>query len=231
MEKKQRSPKASSKKTTYSFYVRYPPDEIGSNETWKAQATEFDLGSETALLLRMRKSSFEETQNPVYALEAFLIADEAKLYPPFWVLEWLINAFKKYHTSLGNQDQLDELLGFKKGPGQNKAFKDIVIEDRNVMLLDDMARVRAYFGVSVTDAAYMVFRREEDTPNSEWNKTSFKIDKISDRYLQDLYNSNPWCEEWKEEIKKSGPTLKQKKEYLKKFPEDSLPLGINIRLK
>ncbi len=191
-----------------------------------------ESGLDPRVEIHFKKSRFEATKNPVYALEAFLIADNNSILPLSpWVTDWVANAFRKYHASLGEED-LERLLGFKKGRGQNKAFKDVMVRDeRNEMLLGDMARVRAYFGVTVEDAAYMVFRREDETPDSEWNKTRIKIKKISDRRLQDLYNSNPWCEEFKQQIEKSGPTFEKKKNYLKKFPEDSLPLDLKTRMK
>jgi hypothetical protein len=190
--------------------------------------TEDDLSLE--FLFEAKQHFFENSKNPVYALEAFLIADKAGSSPPSWVLSWIGDAFKKYHASLGNED-LDKLLGFKRGRGENKAFKDIMINERNSILLGDMARLRAYFDISVEEASFMVFRREEETSDSEFNKTALKIPKISDRRLQDLYNSNPWCEEWRKEIKKVGPSLEKRQNYLKYFPKDSLPLRLQTRFK
>ena len=65
------------------------------------------------------ENTFDETGNPVYALEAFRLATAAKLYPPLWVIEFLD---KRFSHAFANGYSLDRAFGFTQtGLGKGKA--------------------------------------------------------------------------------------------------------------
>ncbi len=67
---------------------------------------------------------YEATKdNPLFAIEAFVVAHHLNLYPPRWVLEWLYDAFAKYLAS-PNEEDLAKLLKAKRGKGKTPIKKE-----------------------------------------------------------------------------------------------------------
>jgi hypothetical protein len=184
------------------------------------------------MLLELKTRGFEESKNPVYALEAFLIAREADLEIPSWTLSWLDGPFKEFYASSGKKN-LNELLGFSRGQGQQgTAFKALAVAERNDILLRDIARLRSHFNMSLEEASYMVARRLEETPLAEFNRTVFKVKKdITDRTLRDLYSSEPIYEQIEKQFRKRPWTEKDKAKYLELYPPDSLPLRLSSQFR
>ena len=67
---------------------------------------------------------YEATKdNPLFAIEAFVVAHHLNLYPPRWVLDWLYDAFAKYLAS-PNEEDLAKLLKAKRGKGKTPIKKE-----------------------------------------------------------------------------------------------------------
>ncbi len=171
----------------------------------------------TQLYLDIKRDNFEKTGNPIYPLEAFIIASEEALYPPAWALSWLIEGFKEYHNSVGAKN-LHQLLGFTKRRGQTKLFQEIIYETRNESLCLDIVRLRILFDITIEEACLMVQRRLEEIPEAK---------PISSKTLKDIYFK------WVKTVPRIEDDMKQvystwndrkKKDYLKLYPKDSLRL-------
>ncbi|KAF0146172.1 MAG: hypothetical protein FD156_199 [Nitrospirae bacterium] len=234
------------------YFVKHPPKGtlspkelekmslfIGEHEI-KSVTNEDGVKLPVSFHIISRAEKFKETGNPVYAIESFINAHEAGLYPPLSILNFLADTFKKYHeiAGKGKKTSLDKLLGFSNGKGQDKAFKQVMMADeRNQTLMVDIYILRRLFGLSVEKAAAMVGMRLEEIPDEKWNKTEFKINKIVDRSLKDEYNKN-----WKKNLEQDAHvertteffskwTEEDKIEYLKKYPPISIPEKLRQKYK
>ena len=183
------------------------------------------------------EKKFKETKNPVYAIEAFINAHQAGLYPPLSILNFLADTFKKYHEMLGDVS-LDKLLGFSGWKGQYPAFKQVIMnEDRDQPLMLDIYRLRRLFNISVEKSAAMVSARLNEMPDKEWNKTGLKINKPGYHHLRDRY-FDKWIKIFEQddhdEITGRGFakwTEDDKIEYLKKYPSTSIPPKLKQKYK
>lgn len=120
-----------------SFYIKYPPEgdtdirpprvvscTLGDGHNEPAEWEPFARGMEaefhsTVREIRICKASFDDTGNPLYALEAFRLATSVKLYPPLWVIEFIDQRFRH---ALTNELTLDRAFGFSTlGLGKGKS--------------------------------------------------------------------------------------------------------------
>lgn len=120
-----------------TFYVKYPPQGDAHFrqprvEAWHWDDAHHDLAEwepctygiepeyhAAARGIQNCESTFDETGNPLYALEAFRLATSVKLYPPLWVIEFMDQRFKHAMT---NKVSLDRAFGFTKtGLGKGKS--------------------------------------------------------------------------------------------------------------
>ena len=223
-----------------SGYTLLPPEDDIDPEILKkmtAYITDFDLmkmentgkaipGDEAYILLGCREGQFEGRKNPVYAIDAFLIAHDAGLYPPMWALNYVIEVFKKYYEVQGTMS-LDKLFGLSKGKGKTKPFLETVNEERDQMLMVMVYQFRAIFGCTVDEATHLVARRLEDTPYEVFNKTMVKVNKLSEDTLKSLY-----LKKWKKFLESDKKLTRQtfskltedkKAGYLVGYPEDAIP--------
>ena len=150
----------------------------------RSYVTQRDLDPQTFLLLQMREKSFQETQNPVYAIEAFLLTRENGLYPPFWILDWLSKGFEEYHKSNG-QKQIGPLLGFT-----GRSFKKLIEKDRDEWLMENVWRLNKFCSYDVKAAAMMV--AEYLKRNPQWNKTGLKLRTLDGPTLASRYSAEGW---------------------------------------
>jgi hypothetical protein len=97
--------------------------------------------------------------NPLFAMDAFLVHHAAGLYPPLWVLDWLNDAFGAFLKSGGKKD-LAALLGAKRGQGQRPIFLEVHAIDEESAYMHEIALLNAV-GVSIEEAGHMVFARYE----------------------------------------------------------------------
>ena len=172
------------------IYTQYPPDGRMKREDvdkLPGHVAELDLpSSETILLLRMRERSFKETQNSVYALETFLIADKAGLFPPDWALSWLLKGFWRYHKLLGKKP-LEQTLGLVKKAGQAPPFKGVLLKQGDEKLMFDIFLLHKFGKYSVRLASKMVAKRLEDTKDYDqtgWGLIKKNADSLEKEYHQ-----------------------------------------------
>jgi hypothetical protein len=196
----------------WDIYTKYPPNRFFNNAEEVTQMpghiASCDLPPDIMADLEIKKDNFKKTGNPVYALEAFLEADKAGLYPHRWVISWLLRAFRSFQKSNG-KGNLNQLLGFKKGKGKRTiGFKEIEIQKRNYELLYDVSTLQAIFDFKVEDACKMVEKRI--------NK------KLSWRTMLDLYGKDAWHKKHTHLMRRHFKwSEEEKREYLKQYPSDS----------
>lgn len=174
------------------------------------------------LTLRLKESAFNEEQNPVYVVEAFLMAYRLGLFPPLWVMEYAVKAFECWHKSNGRKE-LGECFGLKLDTGQKSAFRKLLLADRDEDFCYEVLKLQVLFDYSADKACNMVSRKLEDS--KDFNKTKVKIkkpeaDSINDiffRWKRKLGNAN--INDMKGKIL-SIFTEKGKTKFLKSFPKD-----------
>ena len=125
-------------------------------------------------LLHAKWDGFKETANPVLALEAIMLAIQAGVYPPAETLRWLAGGLCKWHENQG-ESSLDLALGLTAGRGQVPHFKRLLMDERDEMLMFDMARL-SYLGATREEAASMIASKLTKT---DWNKTRHDIADLS----------------------------------------------------
>ena len=215
-------------------FTLHPPAEASIEDLKKVSGyiTEFDFSKifkgDTLewISLLSKGGSFERTKNPVYLIEAFLIAHNNGLYPPMWVLNFIADVFKRYHDSLGELS-LDKLFGCKRWKGQEPPFKTVLNEERDEMLMIDVWRLNL-LGYSIDEASAMVAAKLEN--NKKWDKTGLKLSSLSEGTIQSIYKKK-WSKLFKDEafLKGAENFLKDnnkfKKEFLKTFPTYSFPVS------
>ncbi len=173
-------------------FVPYPPSEFifdrDKQPPWIITQTELiQRDPEKTIALITRRESFAEKKNPVLAIEAFILAHELKVYPPLWALKFFSDAFKRYHDKLGLVD-LDSILGLKGVGKKGGAFKPLLDDQRDEMLMIDVFRwTRPPFNLSVKHAADIVARLLQATPDNVFNKTWINLKKLKASTIRDRY--------------------------------------------
>src|SRR5690606_35258618 len=99
--------------------------------------------------------------NPVFAMEVFMVFHALDLYPPLWILDWLNDAFSAYLKSKG-EESLDRLLGLKRNKGQTPIVKEAANIDAESKIMHAMGMIVTMLDISIEDAATMVARKLED---------------------------------------------------------------------
>lgn len=217
-----------------SVYTRYPskdkfqpqPGKIPTVEELNkipAHIREMDLTVQVSMPLLIRHSLFKTTKNPVLALEAFLIAHRAGLYPPKWVLNYMAGIFEEFSTALTSTStkSLDRLFGFKPKQGQSVPLKTLLNEQRDEILCRDVYLLNKLFGIAIEKASEMVARRLEENNYTEMKGPTLKkitADTVKDRYLK------KWTKIFNDPLLRMDElnwSKEQQKDFLKQFPEDS----------
>jgi hypothetical protein len=168
-------------KTFGPLYTKLPPkDLIPENEIQQNNwiVSDKDLEPEKALQLMVKKTSYEGTKNPIYAIEAILLALEAGINPPMWTLDFLQDGFRKYHKRQGKRS-LDDIL--KLGP---KLFKIFAFEKRNEALCVVIFKLQVLFDLSVEKAVEAVHLKYEEEFR---NESGFEMETISAYTLEEIY--------------------------------------------
>ena len=215
--------------TILEGFTLHPPKEVIQDNLNKRPAyiTDMELfdlipDKQVFIGLKMKKGPYEKTKNPVYLIEAFLLAHENGIYPPMWVLNFMAEVFKKYHSTLG-EISLDKLFGFKGWRGQEPAFKSIMKkEERDEMLMKDIFSLHL-LGYSIEDASHMVARKLEQSP--KWDKTGLKLGGLSAKTMEFMYKKK-WNKILNNEffINVTKKRLQSNKDnFLETFPPDSFP--------
>lgn len=114
---------------------------------------------ETAvLLLDMKRKCFEQEKESVYAIEAFIIAHRAGVYPPMWALDRIAEVFSDWHKQKGEK-KLDEHFELNQLCGQRKAatyFEKGERGRRDFELCMDVLALRCIFGLTIKQASCIV---------------------------------------------------------------------------
>ncbi len=214
---------------TPDIYVltKLPPQEnLSSEELSMLPAhirpkTEEELNSPFWYELLSRGVAFKHNPNPLYAIEAFLLAHEVGVYPPLWVINYMAETFDDWRKSSG-EESLDKLFNLKAERGQTPTYKADLEERRDERLCQDVYVLKTFFKFSIDEACHMVERRLEEIP--DWNKTALNLTAIKTETIKERYYKK-WGEicaglndEFALALKRDG-----RLDFLKQFPEDSFP--------
>jgi len=129
------------------------------------QATEEDAIYLSLVLSDLQRNLFNGAykttkENPVYAMEAFVETHKRGIYPPFWVLDWLHDAFEKYLTSPDKED-LAILLKTNRGRGKTTAKNDVQMLLNESSIMQQILQLN-FEGLSIEKAAALVAERLEE---------------------------------------------------------------------
>jgi hypothetical protein len=165
---------------------------------------------------------FHETRNPVYAIRSFQRAQLAGRTPPKKILAWIGECFQAWCDAEGKGKQsLDSIMGLTPNRGGTPAYKAALLEERNLMLFYDIARL-IRLGATMEQAVHMVFRKLEKS--GRWNKTRWFLALPNEDSILQGYKR--WPEKRKTErfYVKYFPewTVRSESKYLATFPPDSL---------
>ncbi len=208
-------------------FVELPPD--GAVNADLAKGTPSPTA--TRIHLKASELGFAQTKNPIYAIQAFLIANGSGLFPPLWALDWVNEGFQRYYDGQGLVS-LDKALGIAKGRGENSPFKALIEQERDDQLARDIFRLTTLFPISANEAATMVAERIKNTPN--WNKTAYKsLKALSPATLEDKYSRElkaSWDTPLNRKILKEGWSPSRAQEFLNSFPKSAWPINLSLRL-
>lgn len=174
-----------------------------------------------AISIRMKTRRFKESRNPVLAIEAFISAIDAGVYPPVSVLQWLADGFRTYHDGQGVKGKtLEKALGLAGAPGRDPHFKQLLLEERNEMLFMDMDMLM-YLGASREKSAELVADRLE---RADWNKSAWEMGDPNGSTLADTHARADRARLNDETATLMGLCDKERvARYLSNFSKDRLP--------
>jgi hypothetical protein len=179
-----------------------------------------DCGPDKIIRIQELHKSYLATANPVYAMEAFLLARGNNLYAPEWVHQWLSNAFQEYIESGGESD-IAKLLGTNPGRGKTKPHTKRLQDENDYRLMAAIWRIKtAFSGVSVEDASFMVNQRETEqgrdiaTAETLADKYYRSWSSDFDAYHEQCINIPSFVAHWTDE---------DNQEFLNTFPKHCIP--------
>jgi hypothetical protein len=137
------------------------PDKLTFLEEWGQERFldwlwKFAGPNEIAFLIGERQKIYDQTGSPLAAIEAFLLAMDAKHPPPNWALTMLHEALGRWHTDHGNAS-LDTCFRLTPGQGQTPIFKQELRRNRNGALCFEIFILQSVLpALSVEEAAGIV---------------------------------------------------------------------------
>jgi hypothetical protein len=207
-------------------FLRLRPDDQPVSE---AQANplhvgEWELPGIAGGVLRDRAHDFERTGNPLFAVEAFLLAIELGVYPPNSILRWVATGFAAWHEEQGKAP-MDKALGLVCGKGQEPIFKRALLDQRDAMLLLDMDRLML-LGAKREEAATMVSSR---LYLEDWNSTRWDLEDVSADTLisQHKKHQRPRQDALEQQLMKDREWVAS---WLRHFDSAYMPEAIKSRL-
>ena len=96
--------------------------------------------------------------NPLLAMEAFVVFHHIGLYPPLWVLDWLAQGFGHYFKQKEADPDIATALGLNRGPGQRPPRKEMAALTLEGHMMNEIGYL-TLLGLSISDAAHMVAER------------------------------------------------------------------------
>ena len=187
-----------------------PPDLLKLPNTYIAY---YDLPIEWFPRLGVALREFQETQSPLAALETFLFANKAKVYPHLAVMDFLAKAIEEYFEGKGKKP-LEKCIGLIAEQGQRKIFTKRSLEGRDGFLCSQVYILMTLFEVSLDEAANMV---------------RFLPDSLSDFRLKELWGESKHWKKQRAQLKyfRHEDYLKwdeqTRTQFLGRFPLYSLP--------
>ena len=193
--------------------ISNPPDNI---------ATEVQLAGNPDypdwLPLISRSSEFERSQNPIHAIESIILCQDAGLYPPLSVMNWLVNTLKDWHSQSG-KITMDKAMGLN-APGNANPMKNAVREEWQGNLMIELNKLKLMFNLTTWEAASMITSRLDET---DWNQSEYKF-PYSESTLKQKFESERWSvlfrdinDDLKNSIKNAPDD--EKREVLSHYPE------------
>lgn len=138
-------------------FIKHPPDTIPipieelHNLKLALSISDFDDKSaqEVCVPLMINIHTFNSDHDPIAAIDSFVIAHKAGLYPDLSVLEWLYRAFIKWGEEKG-KPSLDELLGLKiKGGTASKPLKKRILKHRDNEIFFQVFKLKYLFSIPI----------------------------------------------------------------------------------
>ncbi|OGP65381.1 MAG: hypothetical protein A3K22_04485 [Deltaproteobacteria bacterium RBG_16_42_7] len=167
------------------------------------------------LLLDFKKKCFEREKEFVsaYAIEAFITAHKAGLYPPMWALNYIVQVFSDWYKLQGTKS-LDKLFELNWMQHQRYFyFEKGDIDKRDIELCQTMFALRRIFGITIKQASCMAVVKHggvaATTIEGKYKKGWGKIFK--GKYYEVLHNHY------------SSYTVDKKIRFLKSFPLKNYP--------
>lgn len=171
-----------------------------------------------AFALMINRLLFIVESDAVHAINAFITAHEANLYPPLWVLNFLYEIFSQWQKQ-DCKESLDKLLGLKglKRRGKRVSYTEAInLTKRNHELSDEVYCLKFLFDFKLYEACEAVSERRKETHKEYvYPKTleTIYIKKFSKNFEKDDF--------LRESLRKW--TNEEKAQFLRTFPEESLP--------
>lgn len=216
--------------STIALYVKHlPVAELLGDEVPLLPVKEWDssVPTDVWVTLLLRRVAYQERGDAVALIEAFLLAHDAGLYPPMWVLDALAKGFHTYYKRQGKKP-LADALGLNLGPGKSQ-FKQSAIEELHEQLALQMYQLRLCFSLSVADAAVMLEAKLKRSPvvnTTEWKG-------LGKNYVAETFSRNysRWRKAARLEESVTNPfhpdnkdhpwTKAQRRSFLTSFPRES----------
>lgn len=176
---------------------------------------------ETAiLLLDMKGKCFEEKKESACAIEAFIIAHRAGVYPPMWALDYIAQVFSDWHKLKGEK-KLDDLFELNTQRGQRKAatyFERGERGRRDFELCKDVLALRCIFGLTIKQASCIV--------STSVDRAADTIEDIYKKGYGKTFKGNDW-----DALRQvfSNYSVEKKIKLLKRFPLQTKDLPSKIQ--
>jgi hypothetical protein len=111
---------------------------------------ELNYRKSASLQLKNLEERYDNDQNPVWLMDAFIMAHKYGLSIPKWVRDKLNQVFQDFVAD--PKASLDTLMGCKKGRGQAPARADVAKRGRDVLLATAVDVLRRHTNMSVSEA-------------------------------------------------------------------------------
>lgn len=184
--------------------------------------------------LRAIQKEHRRTGNGLYLVSAFLLAHEAGFFPPIWVLDAIVAAFKEYWDE-PQKNSMGLLLGLQKKRGQYAAHVSAARRARDYEIATDMWILEQRFGLTVNEAAEVVGAKYATSNGlkvrwGEGLKDLFTVESMAKLY------SSKWRRAFgltKEHFKTIAPYYSDRywNHFLKGIPTADLPISLRMKLR
>ncbi len=211
------------------IFTRFPPEDVAAIAAGDLDANavpahvpqweRVDIDTDLMMHLSSKVRGPEETRI-VYAIEAFILAHQAGLYPPKWVCDFLAERFAKWHADNGHTS-LDKILGLTRGKRKAGAMKAALLAERNQMLALDVARF-VELGAAISDGAEAVAARLE--AEKGWDTSGHNLGNVGAERIEFIYRASSLATDRSrilEALKRSGI-----RKWLMRFPKLSIPKSL-----